>query len=72
MTACTMEFMPVCDSNGITHGNKCAFDIAACEAKKMNMYLTMVKEGPCQGAVEPCFKGLACESNGVQLFKKQF
>merc|ERR1719193_1845073 len=53
MTACTMEFMPVCDSNGITHGNKCAFDIAACEAKKMNMYLTMVKEGPCQGSPNP-------------------
>merc|ERR1712142_986156 len=25
--ACTMEFMPVCDSNGNTHGNKCVFEI---------------------------------------------
>ena len=44
-----MEFMPVCDSNGNTHGNKCAFEIAACEARKMGLTLTMVKDGPCDG-----------------------
>ena len=46
---CTMEFKPVCDSQGNTHGNKCAFEMAACKAKEMNVILTMAKEGSCQG-----------------------
>jgi len=46
-TICTNDYTPVCDSNGITHSNKCAFEIAACEAKKMNINLVMVSDGPC-------------------------
>ena len=44
---CTMEYKPVCDSQGNTHGNKCAFEIAACEAKKRNENLVITKEGAC-------------------------
>merc|ERR1712142_464251 len=75
--ACTMEYKPVCDSNSNTHGNKCAFDIAACEARKMGLTLTMVKDGPCDGTSnvgsvpgESCLKACpfswmpVCDSNG--------
>ena len=42
-----MEYMPVCDSKGVTHGNKCAFEIAACEARKNNENLIIAKQGAC-------------------------
>ena len=39
-----MKIDPVCDSYGETHGNECAFEIAACEAKKKKKRLTIVKD----------------------------
>jgi len=44
---CDMTLKPVCDSYGETHGNKCAFEIAACKAKKKK--LKIVEEGVCGG-----------------------
>jgi len=41
---CRMKIDPVCDSYGETHGNECAFEIAACEAKKKKKRLTIVKD----------------------------
>ena len=46
------DFQPVCDSNGTTHSNECHFKLAACEAKKKNLLLTMAHKGPCQGSGE--------------------
>jgi len=46
-TFCTMEYMPVCDSKGVTHGNKCSFEVAACEARKRNENLVIAKQGAC-------------------------
>jgi len=50
-SVCTMEYKPVCDSHGVTHSNRCAFDIAACEARKKKENLSLVKQGPCTAAV---------------------
>ena len=46
-TFCTMEYRPVCDSNGQTHPNQCAFEVAACEARKLGFDLNVIKQGTC-------------------------
>jgi len=55
---CDMTFKPVCDSYGDTHGNKCAFEIAACKAKKKK--LTIVEEGVCGGCSKYEYKRKRC------------
>jgi len=41
---CTMEFQPVCDSDGKTHLNKCGFEVAACQARELGHNLRFIKE----------------------------
>jgi len=57
---CNMTFKPVCDSYGDTHGNKCVFEIAACEAKKKKKELTIVEEGVCGGCSRYEYKRKRC------------
>ena len=49
LKACPFSWMPVCDSNGKTHANKCVFEGAACEARKKGILIYIAKEVACQG-----------------------
>jgi len=62
---CDMTFKPVCDSYGETHGNKCAFEIAACKAKKKK--LTIVEEGVCGGCSKYEYKRKRIPCRGSAL-----
>merc|ERR1711915_654740 len=45
---CPKIYMPICDSNKITHNNKCLFKIAQCEAKQEGKSLTYAHRGSCK------------------------
>jgi len=75
---CELEIKPVCDSYGETHGNKCAFEIAACQAKQKKKKLTIVKNGICGGCRRYEYKLFSalknfeqarahCQSQGMEL-----
>merc|ERR1712170_115295 len=44
---CTKELNLMCGSDGVTYGNKCLFEIAACEA---NMEISIAHARPCKTA----------------------
>uniref|UniRef100_A0A0N4U595 Kazal-like domain-containing protein n=1 Tax=Dracunculus medinensis TaxID=318479 RepID=A0A0N4U595_DRAME len=45
---CPTDFQPVCDSNGITHKNRCKFNVYQCRAKKiLKMAVEFVKNWAC-------------------------
>ena len=60
-----MRIQPVCDSYGETHGNKCAFEIAACQAKQKKKKLTIVKNGICGGKFMAALDGTSGTSADV-------
>ncbi|KAH0629692.1 hypothetical protein JD844_011958 [Phrynosoma platyrhinos] len=45
--ACTLEYNPLCGSDGVTYGNLCLF----CNAKRKNNGLTIIHQGTCQKKV---------------------
>jgi len=70
---CPKIYMPICDSNKITHNNKCLFKIAQCEAKQEGKSLTYAHRGSCKkslslpGCDRPCPKIYMpiCDSNKI-------
>lgn len=45
LIACPAEFAPVCGSNGVTYGNACELEMAACKARDKK--LKVFASGPC-------------------------
>merc|ERR1711875_125282 len=68
---CTKIRKPVCGSDGVTYANKCVFEIAQCEAKKVGKKLTLKNNGPCS-CQKPCPKNYdpVCGSDGVEYANK--
>merc|ERR1712202_58079 len=63
---CTYDYRPVCGTNGVEYGNKCAFDAALCEAIKNNEKPFEIRnEGKC--CKEACTFEYrpVCGSNGI-------
>merc|ERR1719193_1034915 len=61
---CDKTLLPVCDNEGITHNNKCEFEVRQCVAKETSgRDITLVHDGVCQNeafgiqeVLEKCIK----------------
>merc|ERR1712228_216905 len=78
---CPKTILPVCDSEGITHNNKCEFEVRQCVAKETSgRDITLVHDGVCQNkaqeygikdVLEKCLKQCAktilpvCDNEGI-------
>ncbi|XP_068725068.1 uncharacterized protein [Montipora capricornis] len=57
-SACTMEYAPVCGSDGKTYSNACVLNATACERSQN---ITLVSQGKCNEDVEnPCDEPALC------------
>jgi len=76
---CPKTLRPVCDNEGITHNNKCEFEVRQCVAKETSgRDITLVHDGVCQNeafgiqeVLEKCIKNCdkiilpVCDNEGI-------
>ncbi len=65
--ACTLDYNPVCSSNGVTYGNICAFHKAQCEEPSITLRAFGSCDAPALGCPQVClwtYKPV-CASNRV-------
>ncbi len=69
--ACPDTKSPVCDGDGGTHSNICAFSHARCLQRQKGMILTLAHDGPCTQP-SPCESIAPCKNNYAPVCGSDF